>query len=624
MTEELREKLKQLPKKPGVYLMKDSAGQVLYVGKATQLADRVRSYFTPTGWRSRGRWIQMMVDRVADVEVIVTRTPAEALLLELNLIRMHRPPFNSRLTDDKHYPYLCITFEEDFPRLIVVRRTKQDGNEYFGPYSSSKAMRQTVNVIRRIFGVCSCKLKLKDGEPKGQVCLDYHLGLCPGPCAGLISKEEYRANMRRVAAFLRGRQEDIIKTLKEKMKAEAEALRFENAARLRDQIAAIERVREKQKAISTEPVDQDILGLAQEEQDCTVAIFFVRAGRIVDQQSFTMRNTADRSVAAILTDFIQQYYSRAAFIPKEILVETEPEDSEILAEWLSKLRGNKVHLVVPQRGEKRRLVELVRENASIAGRQAKQIEALERERAENMMEELREILRLDATPRRIECFDISTLRGQESVGSMVVFEDALPAKSEYRRFKVRFDSGAADDYAMMREVLARRFSAMGEDEKFSRMPDLLVVDGGKGQLNVARRVLEELNVHVPVIALAKEHEHVFVPGRKNPIVLDHTNPALRLLIRLRDEAHRFAITYHRKLRSKAASRSMLDEIPGIGPARKRALLQRFSSISEMRKATIDELAAVPGMNTTVAARLHKYLNPTKTYTRRRRRGSAKD
>ncbi|HQK92931.1 MAG TPA: excinuclease ABC subunit UvrC [Armatimonadota bacterium] len=622
MTETIHSKLASLPAKPGAYVMRDADGHVLYVGKATNLRQRVRSYFQPSGPKGRGPWIHEMLGHVADIDALVTHTPLEALMLELNLIRQHRPPYNTRLSDDKHYPYLVITFADEYPRVEITRRAKQDGNSYYGPYANARALRRTLRTLRQLFGWCTCGKAFRREAPE-QPCLDFHLGRCPAPCAGLISKDDYRAHMRRIASFLAGQNQGVVQALRERMEAAAADMRFEAAARIRDQILAIERVCEKQKAISTDLVDRDIIGLDRAEgETTTVQVLYVRAGRLVEEQSFTLRSgqggQEDREVPELLSDFLYQYYAQAAFVPKEIVLPEEPVDGDLLREWLAGLRGNTVHVTVPRRGEKRQWIDMARQNAAMARVQQEQVEELERARGQSQLGHLRDALGLAAPPHRIECFDISTLQGGESVGSMVVFIAARPAKSEYRKFRIRHETGHPDDYAMMREVLRRRFTAhQAGDEKFADLPDLLVVDGGKGQLGCAREVLAELGIELPVMALAKRHEHVFLPDREDPVVLDPAHEGLNVLVRLRDEAHRFAVTYHRKLRSRTVSRSLLDEIPGIGPKRKQALLAAFPSMDALRKASIDELAAVGGMDTKTAARVRKYLNPTKTLSRRR-------
>ncbi len=613
MNDTLRDRLADLPDRPGCYRFLDQEGHVLYVGKATSLRSRVRSYFAASGVRGRGAWIERMVPLVAEIEVLVTNTPLEALLLECSLIKQHRPPYNSKLVDDKHYPYLCLTWSDLFPRLVIVRRIDAGKDEYFGPYSSARPMRRMLEAIRRIFGLRSCKLDLGEGYTR-EPCLEHHLGLCPAPCAGYVTSEEYRAAMKRVSRFLRGHTTDVVRELRGKMEAASEALEFERAARFRDQIRAVEATIARQDVILPDLTDHDAIGLYHPEdgETATVCLLFVRAGRLVDQQPFTLRRAAGHEPGELLGEFLVQYYSRAAFVPKEVLLAAEPPEAEVIAEWLSGRRGSKVHLHVPQRGEKRRIVALACENAEHSARMVAEREEMERERGlmrtEALTAVLGEHIGLERPPRRIECYDISTLQGKHSVGSMVVFIDGSPDRSRYRSFNVREETGAPDDYAMMREVLLRRFQALqAGEEAFEEAPDLVLVDGGKGQLGVACAVLEELHVTVPVLSLAKRQEELLIPGREEPLALPLDHDALRLMIHIRDEAHRFAIGHHRRRRSKAATHSVLDDIPGIGPKRKAALLAHFPSMRALLDATVDELAAVQGMNVLTAQRIHHAL-----------------
>lgn len=623
MTEALREQLNSLPDKPGSYRFLDAGGKVLYVGKAASLRSRVRTYFMASGPKGRSSWIDRMVPRVASVDVLITNTPLEALLLELNLIKQYRPPFNSRLTDDKHYPYLCLTWADDFPRLVVVRRVQRDGNRYFGPYSSSRAMRSALDTIRRTLGIRTCKLNIREGDAQ-EPCLEYHLGYCPAPCAGFIRRSEYRALMQDVARFLDGHADRVVRELRRDMQSAAERQQYERAALLRDRIRAIEEVTSAQAAISTGQHDLDAIGLcsSEDKDSATVSLLLVRAGRLIDQQAFTLRNTVGWSPAELLGEFITQHYYRAAFIPRQILLPHIPPDAELIAQWLSTRRGAKVELAAPRRGEKRRLVALAADNAEAAATRAAEVELIEQERGRARSQALQEALKLPATPRRIECFDISTLQGRESVGSMVVFLEGRPAPSDYRSFRIKREVGRSDDYAMMQEVLDRRFSALNAGaEGFSARPDLVVVDGGKGQLACAMAVLEAHGLDVPSIALAKRLEEVFRPGFDESLRLEPTDEALKLLMHLRDEAHRFAVAHHRTRRAKAATRSVLDDIRGIGPKRKQALLAHFPSIRALTDATIDEIAAVPGVTTKLAQEIHRQLRPHASTGLRRTRAS---
>jgi len=608
----LDQRLRDLPDQPGCYRFVGAGGKVLYVGKATSLRSRVRSYFQAAGPKGRSTWIHRMLPLVADIEVMVTNTPLEALLLECNLIKQCRPPFNTRLTDDKHYPYISLTWEEEFPRLNVVRRVLRDGNQYFGPYSNARAMRNMLDTVRRIFGVCTCKPGTRDTDSRGP-CLQYHLGYCAGPCFGAVSAEEYRDIMKQVARFLNGHTDEVLRELKQRMQAAADDMEFERAAKIRDRVRAIEETAQRQAAISTDLSDYDVIGVSlpwEDEDAATIVVMFVRVGRLVDQQAFVLRQAAGRDTGEILGQFLEQYYERAALIPREILVESEPQDLEMILEWLARRRGAGVTVTVPKRGEKCRLVELARENALQTATAAVEADKADRERGLSRVSALRQALGLEDDPRRIECYDISTLHGRESVGSMVVFHEGRPASGEYRMFSIR-RPGGPDDYAMMREVLRRRFSPerMADERFASEPPELVVVDGGKGQLGCALEVMRELGLNLPLAALAKRNEEVYLPGRASPLMLDERGEALALLMHIRDEAHRFAVTYHRRRRSRAQTKSVLDDIPGIGPKRKRALLERFRSVGALCSATVDEVASVPGITTKLADELLHRLRP---------------
>lgn len=617
MTDALEKRLKELPSRPGCYRFLAEDGRVLYVGKATHLRSRVRSYFSPDGPRGRSHWVERMMPLVADVEFMVTTSPLEALLLENTLIKQHRPPFNSRLTDDKHYPYICLTWTDEFPRLVVVRRVKQDGNQYFGPYTNSKAMHRTLNLVRRLFGICTSKPTAR--RPDG-ACLQYHIGYCSGACAGVISQEEYRANLRQAARFLRGQTDDVVRELRDGMQAASQEMQYEKAAELRDRLQAIEETIQRQVVVDTDLGEHDAIGIAmppEGEDTATVAVQFIRAGRLTDQRHFTVRQASERALGELVGEFLTQYYDQASLVPKEVLVPAEPPDRELLEDWLQIKRGSKVSVHHPLRGDKKRLVEMAIENAELAAKQATEAAHAEAERGRARMESLMEALRLSALPRRIECYDISTLHGKESVGSMVVFEDGMPAPSQYRLFRIREDAGKADDYAMLHEVLQRRVLRSLSDDEFGGEPDLLVIDGGKGQLNAALAALGEIGTSYSVISLAKRNEEVFVPGRASPVILSDRSPALQLLMHIRDEAHRFAITFHRKRRGKAVTRSLLDEIPGVGPKRKQALLERFPTVGALCQATVDDLASVPGVSSNLAAEIHRRLKTPGTGSARR-------
>ncbi|MBO8142329.1 MAG: excinuclease ABC subunit UvrC [Firmicutes bacterium] len=608
---ELREKLSALPNRPGVYLMKNAAGEVIYVGKAVSLRNRVRSYFqSPAGLSAK---VRVMAAQVADIDYIVTGSEVEALILEANLIKEHRPRYNVRLRDDKAYPYLKVTVNEPYPRVVVSRRVEQDGARYFGPYTNAHAVRETTRFLRKLFPIRTCSLDLS-GDLNYRPCLLYHIRRCVGPCAGRVEPEEYDRLIEQVCLFLEGRHERLLPELYQRMKAAAAALEFERAARIRDQIRAIESVTERQKIVSTRAEDQDVIGFAREADAVCVQIFYVRGGRLIGREHFFMEATADDEPGEIMRAFIQQYYQRAAFVPQEILLQAPVEDEAAIEGWLREQRGGAVRLRVPKRGEKRRLVEMVAENARLVLKERLGQLARRTEEAEKAMAQLADVLGLPNVPQRIEAFDISNIQGNQAVASMVVFEDGLPKPADYRRFKIRTKS-TPDDFAMMREVVHRRFlrglqeqSQQVEERGFGVFPDLVLIDGGKGQLSAAREVMRELGVEdIPAIGLAKQLEQVFVEGRPDPVELPWASPGLKLLQRIRDEAHRYAITYHRRLRDQRTTRSVLDDIPGVGPRRKRELIKRFGSVAGVRRATVDEIAAVPGISRSLAERIALHL-----------------
>lgn len=603
---DLKPTLDLLPALPGVYLMKDAAGEVLYVGKARSLRQRVRSYFQPS--QQHPPRIAALLRKVASIEHIVTDSEVEALILECNLIKKYRPRYNVRLRDDKRYPYLKLT-AEPFPRLIEVRQVEPDGARYFGPYTDTTAMRHLEQVLRQVFRLRTCTYHLPSKE-RMRPCLDYHLGLCDAPCAGLISAAKYQKLVAGAAQFLSGRQEPLLCHLRAEMEAAAESLDFERAAKFRDHLRAVEKIVARQKIVSPRSFDADVIGLAQREGLTCAKVFFVREGKLVGQHHVLLDGTAEEEPTAVLSAFLQQYYAGAPQVPPQVFLPRRPENAETLAAWLTFRRGRTVRLHVPQRGDKRRLVELAEKNAHLTLEQYQAEQRQQRQRAEEAVMELRERLGLPRPPFRIEAFDIATLQGDESVGSLVVFKNGRPSKKDYRRFQVRLATEHPDDYAMLREVLSRRLQrALEGDPKFSELPDLLVVDGGKGQLNVARQVLAEKNLeHIPVAALAKRFEHLYLPDRPRPLVLEERSPARQLLQALRDEAHRFANEYHRKRRRRASVRSILDDIPGIGPKRRTQLLAHFASTEAIKNASVEEIAAVPGMNRAVAERVHRYLN----------------
>lgn len=622
----LEEQLRLLPDRPGCYLFKDASGRIIYVGKARNLKNRVRQYFQSS--RNLTAKVLAMVGQIVEIEHIVTDTETEALVLESNLIKKHKPKYNIRLRDDKHYPYLRLTLTEQWPRLVVARSMKKDGSRYFGPYTSSQAMWETMKLARRLFPLRTCNDPSR--YPRG--CLQYHIGRCLGPCLPDFDRHrEYAEAVRDLQAFLEGRTQEVLERLRARMEQAAERLEFERAAELRDQIRAIEKVTEKQKIIAHTMVDLDVIAYARLYDEAGVQVFFVRQGKLVGRDQFLMSGADEMTGGEILAAFIQQHYSQTDFVPKEILVSEDLPDADVIAEWLSAKRGSRVALRCPKRGEKRALVEMVAQNAQEAMTERRQQRELELAATEGALRELQAYLDLPRLPHRIECFDVSHVQGAEVVASMVVFEGGRPKKSDYRRFKMKVDQN--NDFANMAEAVGRRFRrglaeraaqvegrvrdleggrvAEGGAEyggKFADFPDLLIIDGGKGQLSYARAVMRELGVdHIPTFGLAKENELLCTEDRPDWIELPRGSQALFLLQRIRDEAHRFAITYHRKLHRRASTHSRLDDVPGIGPKRKKALLQHFGSLKAIREASVEEVAQVPGITLELAERVKEAL-----------------
>lgn len=607
--ENIQRKLEFLPAKPGVYLMLAEDGQIIYVGKATSLRQRVRSYFRTNSQQPPK--VQAMLNHVVDFEYILTDSEVEALILECNLIKEHRPKYNISLRDDKHYPYLKVNLSHPYPRLTVVRSIRKDADRYFGPFTQVGALNETIKLLRKLFPLRTCTdgTLLRQERP----CLNYHIGRCPAPCQGKISSGEYREIVEEVICFLEGKQETLLRRLKEKMEQAAGELQFEKAAELRDQIQSIEQVLEKQKIISAGQKDYDLIAFAQGDSEICVQIFFIRRGKLLGRNHFFMEGAEQLTSEEIMSAFIKQYYSQAETIPGEILLGAEPEEKELLESWLTGQKGKKVQLRVPKRGEKFQLVEMVAKNAQML------LEEEELTKRKNKMLTTEAVLALQIEldlpkpPFRIEGFDISNIQGALGVAAMVVFENGESKTSEYRRFRLKTVAGP-DDYASMKEVLSRRFKYLAnggvnhKDDKFSLLPDLILIDGGKGQLNTAHQVLKEYGLEdIPLFSLAEKDELLFRPGNPDPIILPPDSNALYLVQRVRDEAHRFALTYHRDLRSKDLKKSALDEVPGIGPKRKKALIKHFSSINKIREASLEELQQVEGINEKIAIAIKEYL-----------------
>ncbi|HET7572319.1 MAG TPA: excinuclease ABC subunit UvrC [Gaiellaceae bacterium] len=606
--------LKTLPAKPGVYLFRDAQGEVLYVGKAKSLRPRVRSYFQKT---TDGRaQIRQLPGRVADVEVIVTGSEVEALHLEQNLVKRHRPPFNVRLRDDKSFPYIAVTVEDEYPRVMFTRERHRPGVWYFGPYANAKKVRETLDVLNRVFPYRPCEGP-KPGRHSGIPCLDYHIDRCLAPCVGYVSKEEYRAIVDGVIEFLAGDVKPIQRELQRKMEQAAVEERFEDAARYRNRLFAVQHLVERQ-AVERQSVGTvDVIGFAAEDDRAVVQIFPLRGGRMVDRHSFHLENVAGQDVTTALESFALEYYGNAPSVPPQIVVPRAAGDLSALAELLTEKRGARVEVRVAERGEKRRLQQLADENALHVLRSDLAAGEQKRLRRVEALENLREALNLEALPLRIECYDISTAMGQDNVGSMVVFQDGLPKKAHYRKFGIRGQAGM-DDFAAMAEMIARRFARLSADaaadaydESFAATPNLVVIDGGKGQLSAALAAMQAYDLpRVAVISLAKRVEEVFVPGRAGPIVLSRHDPGLQLLQRIRDEAHRFAVGFHRQRRESRGFASLFDELEGVGPARRRALLAHFGSVDAMVAASPEELEGVPGVPAKTARKIYAQLHKT--------------
>lgn len=605
----LEEKLKVLPALPGVYLYKDEKGKVIYVGKAINLKNRVRSYFS--GQQQNSPKTQALVKKIRDLDYIVTDSEVEALILESNLIKKYKPKYNIRLMDDKNYPYLRVTLQEKFPRLEIARTVRRDGARYFGPYTNVGAVHETLKLLKRVFPLRSCKQT--NFRKQERACLNAHIKRCAAPCQGLISEGDYRKMIDEVMLFLEGRQETLAKKLKKRMQEESVQLHFEKAAELRDQIQAVEKVIEKQKIVSSgSREDFDVLHYAREAQLACVQVLFVRNGKVSGGDHFLLEGVQEMEGCAILLAFLKQFYHRAEFIPPQIVLPQKVEEQEILEAWLREKRGSKVTLTVSQRGHKKELLALASKNAQESLQRESRLGAERRKQDEKALQEIAEYLHLAEAPHRMECYDISNIQGQETVASMVVFEGGRANPSDYRRFKIKTVEGP-DDFASMAEVIRRRFiNAQSGNPRFSTLPDLVIVDGGKGQLSAARAAMSDLGfAHIPTIGLAKQEEWIFLENQTDPLILPRDAQGLYLLQRIRDEAHRFAITYHRLLRGRRNLASVLDEIPGLGPKRKAALLKHFQlSFQRIRQASLEELQHVEGLGSNAARQIWNFFQVT--------------
>ena len=611
--------LKNLPSKPGVYLMKNSLGEVIYVGKAKILKNRVKSYFQNS--KNHSEKVRVMVKHIAEFEYIVTDSEMEALILECNLIKKYSPRYNILLKDDKFYPFIKITINDDFPRVFVTRNYSKDGSKYFGPYTNGTAVYETINLINKIFPLRTCKLLIKEGGEPVRPCLNYHIKKCFGPCGGYINKEEYGKMIKDVIDILSGKDTTVLKVLQSEMEEASMNLEFEKAADLRDKILAIEAIVEKQKIFKTMEGDEDFINIYRDEKDSCVQVFFSRDGKILGREHFIFENTAEDSIEEILEEFITSFYGGTAKVPRTIYVPSI-SNVELVEEYLTIKRGAKVWIKVPQKGQKREMLEMVKNNAQITLEKFKDKYLRDKEINKIALEELQELLDLEIWPSRIEAYDISNIQGVDSVGSMIVFEEGRSKNSDYRRFRIKTVKGA-NDYDSMREILTRRFShgleevkAIQESKlqfsagKFSNFPDLIMMDGGKGQINIALEVLRDLNINIPVCGLVKDDKHATrgIIYNNEELIINRSSNLMQLIRRIQDEVHRFAITYHRSLRDKRTLHSVLDDIPNVGEKRRRALLMKFGSVDNIKNATLEQLLETPSINNKAAESIYQYFN----------------
>lgn len=613
---DIQEELKKLPAKPGVYIMHDAKDAIIYVGKAISLKNRVRQYFQSS--RNKGAKIEQMVTNIRRFEYIITDSELEALVLECNLIKEHRPKYNTMLKDDKSYPFIKVTVQEEYPRVLFARLMKKDKCKYFGPYTSAGAIKDTIELINKLYKLRTCNRNLPRDIGNERPCLNYHIKQCNGPCQGYVTKEEYRSQVHEAIAFLDGNYDPVIKMLEQRMQDASEKMDFEAAIEQRELLNSVKQIAQKQKITMSDGEDKDIIAMASDDTDAVVQVFFVRSGRLIGRDHFYLRVAPHDTKGMVLDSFIKQFYAGTPFIPKELMIQEEVEDCEVIEQWLSKKRGQRVHIRVPKKGTKEKLVELAARNAELVLSQDKEKIKREEGRTIGAMKEIAGLLDLENVVR-VEAFDISNISGFESVGSMIVYEKGKPKRSDYRKFKIQSVKGP-DDYASMEEVLTRRYShglaeleeAKQEKEfsSFSRFPDLIMMDGGKGQVNVALRVMNNLKLNIPVCGMVKDDNHrtrgLFFNNEEIPI--EKSSEGFRLITRIQDEAHRFAIEYHRSLRSKQQVHSILDDIDGIGPARRKALMRTFKSLEAIRDASLDELAKAPSMNANSAKKVYDFFH----------------
>ena len=599
----IEEELKKLPSKPGVYLMHDERDAIIYVGKAISLKNRVRQYFQSS--RNKGVKIEQMVTHIARFEYIITDSELEALVLECNLIKEHRPKYNTMLMDDKAYPFIKVTVQEDFPRVLFARQMYKDKAKYYGPYTSAAAVKDTIDLIHKLYGIRTCNRQLPKMQGKERPCLNYHIHQCPAPCQGYISKEEYGESVKKALHFLNGNYAPILKELEEKMQQAAEEMEFEKAIEYRELLGSVKKIAQKQKITNSDMEDKDVIAMAKDREDAVVQVFFIRDGRLIGRDHFCLHIAADDKKEEILAAFVKQFYAGTPYIPREIMMQYEIGEAEVIESWLSERKGQKVHICVPKKGEKEKLVELAQKNAKMVLDQDKERIRREEGRTIGAMKEIAGLLNLPEISR-VEAYDISNISGFQTVGSMVVFEKGKPKRSDYRKFRIRGVQGA-DDYASMEEMLTRRLS------HYETYPDLIMMDGGRGQVNIALKVMDAVGVHVPVCGMVKGDDHrtrgIYFNNVEIPI--DRDSEGFRLVTRIQDEAHRFAIEYHRSLRSKEQVHSVLDDIKGIGPARRRALMKAFQTLDDLKAASEEELAQVEGMNSLSARQVYEFFHVAK-------------
>ena len=599
----IEEELKKLPSKPGVYLMHDERDAIIYVGKAISLKNRVRQYFQSS--RNKGVKIEQMVTHIARFEYIITDSELEALVLECNLIKEHRPKYNTMLMDDKAYPFIKVTVQEDFPRVLFARQMYKDKAKYYGPYTSAAAVKDTIDLIHKLYGIRTCNRQLPKMQGKERPCLNYHIHQCPAPCQGYISKEEYGECVKKALHFLNGNYAPILKELEEKMQQAAEEMEFEKAIEYRELLGSVKKIAQKQKITNSDMEDKDVIAMAKDREDAVVQVFFIRDGRLIGRDHFCLHIAADDKKEEILAAFVKQFYAGTPYIPREIMMQYEIGEAEVIESWLSERKGQKVHICVPKKGEKEKLVELAQKNAKMVLDQDKERIRREEGRTIGAMKEIAGLLNLPEISR-VEAYDISNISGFQTVGSMVVFEKGKPKRSDYRKFRIRGVQGA-DDYASMEEMLTRRLS------HYETYPDLIMMDGGRGQVNIALKVMDAVGVHVPVCGMVKDDHHrtrgIYFNNVEIPI--DRDSEGFRLVTRIQDEAHRFAIEYHRSLRSKEQVHSVLDDIKGIGPARRRALMKAFQTLDDLKAASEEELAQVEGMNSLSARQVYEFFHVAK-------------